>query len=197
MAVSSKCIRIGVIAEDDSDVKVLEAITEKIISKNSFSIKKMVGRGCAQLRRKCSRFARNLKDRDCSVLVVIHDLDRASEPALRQQLEKSIGETDFLAKIVLLPVEELEAWLLSDPEAIKLTFNMGRLPKIPVMTHTIPSPKEYLERLVRQNSKSRYVNTIHNHKIARNLKLENIMRCPSFCPYPSLLESISEVCASS
>lgn len=191
MAASIKTLQIGIIAEDDSDVKVLEIITRKILEKRPICFKKMVGRGGANVRRKCSRFASDLKVRGCSVLVVLHDLDRGIESDLRFLLEQNIKALDFRAKIVLIPVEELEAWLLSDPEAIKRTFKMKKVPKITRQTHTIASPKEFLEKLVNKNSNSRYVNTIHNSKIAEFVTLDNLMRCPSFVEYPKVLRTIS------
>ena len=130
MAGSTKAVRIGVIAEEKIDVDVLYELTCKIVRENSFSFASFVGHGCGKLRKKCKAWAQNLVDRGCSHVVVVHDLDTRNERRLRATLEREINEVRAELKVVLVPVEELEAWLLSDPEALKVVFNMKKLPKI-------------------------------------------------------------------
>ena len=187
MAASNNTLRIGVIAEEINDVEVLYELTCKIIAENTFSFRRFIGHGCGKVRRKCAAWSANLMARGCTHLVVLHDLDRHNEEELRKQLETSIAQQNFKGKLVLIPIEELEAWLLSDPIAIKKSFNMQKVPKIRKNVESIPSPKEYLAKIVDRNSKTTYLNTIHNKRIARNVKLTSVKRCGSFKPYPKFI----------
>lgn len=180
-------MKIGIIAEEDNDVEVIIAITAKIVPKNSFTTKKFVGHGCGKLRRKCSAWAESLQASGCDLLVVVHDLDRHLEDDLRTSITKSIKTTRFRGSTILIPVEELEAWLLSDAEALRNQFEMAHTPKIPANPEKIKSPKEYLRDLVWKMTKKRYLNTIHNKKIAERVSLERLKRCKSFSGYPEFI----------
>lgn len=188
MAVSTKTLKIGVIAEERNDIDVLYELTCKIIPENAFGFKQFIGHGCGTLRRKCRAWATNLKQRGCLFLVVLHDLDKRNELELRASLEGEIEVQSFHGSVVLIPIEEIEAWLLCDPEALKTVFRMQSLPTIPIQPEGISSPKEFLAELVTRNSKSHYLNTIHNQKVAAELTLDLLrIRCPSFSRYPKFL----------
>lgn len=181
-------MRIGVIAEELNDVEVLYEFTAKLIRRNSFSFSRFVGHGCGTLRRKCGAWATNLLTRGCAYLVVIHDLDDRKEKELRSVLESQIQDLDFKRTVVLIPIEEIEAWLLADSNALRSVFRMRTAPAVPRNPETITNPKEHLAGLVSRNSKTRYVNTIHNRKIAAAIQIELVKdRCPSFARYPQFL----------
>ena len=180
-------MRLGVIAEEKNDIEVLYELTRKLIHENSFSFSHFVGHGCGKLRRKCGAWAQNLMERGCTLLVVIHDLDERNEVELRATLEGHIKGLAFKHSVVLIPIEEIEAWLLSDPNAIKTVFKMRKVPRVPSHPESIRDPKQYLSNLVNKNSKSHYLNTIHNRKIAAELAIGSLKRCPSFSRYPTFL----------
>ena len=184
---SSDSLRIGIIAEEDNDVDVLRELTCKILQEKRFSFKKFVGHGCGKLRQKCRAWAFSLLKQGCSFLVVVHDLDERKEHELRAELEGKIGKIQFTLTVILIPVREIEAWLLSDPKALKRVFRMSRIPKITTRPETIPNPKRFLSNLVSSHSRKQYINTIHNRQIANQLILESLNRCPSFSRYPRFL----------
>lgn len=183
-------MKIGVIAEDTSDVEVLYELTCKLMDERSFSFKKFVGRGCGKLRSKCSSWAHNLSQRGCQYLVVVHDLDRYKEADLRSQLSTSVSPADFDAYLILIPKRELEAWLLTDSKALKTVFNMPKLPKIPANSENLTDPKKTISRIVRISTRKDYVNTIHNKKIAGAMRISKAKNCVSFRPYPKFISSI-------
>ena len=185
----NKAVRIGVIAEEKNDVEVIYELTCKVIRENQFLISKFLGHGCGKVRGKSQAWAQNLLAGGCLHLVMVHDLDTRDEQALRTLLENKIDDSDFEQKVILIPVEEIEAWLLSDSEALKTVFNMRKLPKVPRWPEKIKNPKEFLGEVVRKNSKSQYLNTIHNKHIANALSISKLNRCPSFSPYPEFLKS--------
>jgi hypothetical protein len=187
-------VNIGVIAEERNDIDVLYEFTCKLVPENSFSFSSFAAHGCGRLRNKCRAWSNNLIQRGCTHLVVIHDLDSEDQNALRAELDNSVRGIGFSGRIILIPVFEIEAWLLSDSLALKQTFHMKKLPNIPQNPETIPHPKEYLRDTVWKYSKKHYVNTIHNKKIASVLTIDKALLCSSFAPYPPFLSNTIATC---
>lgn len=172
--------KIGVIAEDKSDVEVVTEILAKYIARNTFSVKQFVGNGCGKVKQKCDSWSRLLFKGGCEHVLLLHDLDRNNEAKLRKSLEKKLPQKDFPNSLIVIPIEELEAWLLSDAEAIRQVFSLPKLPKRITNCESVNSPKEHLAEMVWSIGRKRYVNTIHNKKISEKISLENLNRCPSF-----------------
>ena len=187
-------VNIGVIAEERNDIDVLYQFTCKLTRENSFSFSTFAAHGCGRLRNKCRTWSQNLLRRGCSHLVVIHDLDDKDENALRTELENSVRNISFSGRILLIPVFEIEAWLFFDPLALQHTFNMKKLPRISQHPETIRHPKEYLRDIVWKYSKKHYINTIHNKKIASLLRINKVLSCISFSPYPAFIRAIISTC---
>ncbi|MDJ1354453.1 hypothetical protein [Pseudomonas aeruginosa] len=53
--------KIGVIAEDNSDVDVIKEILSKYLKKEAFSITHFVGKGCGKLKSKCAAWVDQLE----------------------------------------------------------------------------------------------------------------------------------------
>ncbi len=187
---TKKAVKIGIIAEEVNDVDVLYELTCKIIKENQFSFAKFVGHGCGKLRRKCAAWARNLLARGCSHVVVIHDLDNRDEQQLRKILETEIDGVNFNCTIILIPIQEIESWLLLDSRALKTVFNMRKLPQIPKSPEKLANPKEFLGKLVKATSRAQYLNTIHNRRIAREISISKLRHCTSFSDYPRFLVDV-------
>ena len=181
----------GIIAEDNSDVEVINEIFKKYFKRNTFCIKKFVGKGCGKLRQKCGDWALNLSQRGCNHVFVFHDLDKENELELRQIIEDKIDVAHNKNYLVIIPIREMEAWLLSDSNAIKFAFNLRKVPKKIGNTEFINSPKEYLSNEVWKIGKIRYLNTIHNVKIARYIKINNLLKCRSYKRLNDYLENIN------
>ena len=147
-------MKIGVIAEEVNDVDVLYEFTCKLVEENKFSFKKFVGHGCGKLRRKCKAWAENLMRRGCSHLVVIHDLDNFNEARLRTELSNSVHHINFDRYVILIPIKEIEAWLLTDATALKTVFKMSQLPKLPNSPEQLEDPKRSLFEIVYKNVKN-------------------------------------------
>lgn len=178
---------LGVIAEDLSDVAVIKRLTAKVIPEREFSTKHFVGNGCGKLRRKCRAWVRDLSRRGCTHIVIVHDLDDADERELRPVLEECIDGVPVRGSLVLIPVREIEAWLLADAQAIKKVFNLQSEPVIPQNPELLPDPKRSLEDLVWRAGNKRYVNSIHNERLAEESRLGLIEKCRSFRAYPQFL----------
>ena len=174
---------IGIIAEDESDVRVLKVLVRKFTTKK-FSTSQFTGKGCGPLKRKTPGWCEAFTKKGCQAVVLVHDLDTKNADKLRQQLEALLVGVGMLHKFVVIPVEELEAWLLADFAAVKCAMNLVKLPKAIPHPETIDSPKEHLASIVKSHSKDQkkmYVNTVHNELIANHIDVKKISKtCPSF-----------------
>lgn len=173
---------IGIIAEDNSDIETISMLISKI-SKTRRKIKPFVGKGCGKLKRKCNTWANVLKDRGCSTLLVVHDSDSNDPESLFQSLKSSLDPCPIANHLICIPVQELEAWLLSDSDAIMKAFNLKKRPKSIAHPESIDSPKEHLEGIVEKasNGEKMYIHTKHNVKIAEHISIASILKsCSSF-----------------
>jgi hypothetical protein len=184
----AKVQNIGVIAEDASDVDVVVEILKKFAPENQFQVKKFVGNGCGKLRNKCQSWADVLFKKGCNHVFILHDLDRNKEAELRATLQAKVPMEKYPNSLIVIPVEELEAWLLSDETALQYVFSLKERPKRYKNCEDIKSPKEEIGRLIWSKATKRYINTVHNKKIAEKTSLENFRRCTSFKSLDSYLQ---------
>jgi hypothetical protein len=183
LIMSKKNYSVGIIAEDSSDVNSAKILIKRISGNDRIGVKHFVGKGCGKIKRKCNSWAMLLKNRGCTVLIIIHDLDNSNLIDLRRKITVALDPCPFKTHYICIPVQELEAWLLSDPEAIRRGANLRRLPKIKGKPELINSPKEYLgEVIFRTSNKEKiYLNTKHNEMIVSELSFDKVNAlCPSF-----------------
>lgn len=135
---------IGIISEDDSDFETVRILIKRILGKNNINFKKAIGNGCGKLKRKALDYAISLVKRGCDMIILIHDLDRNDYNALQLELERKLCDAPVDKKLVCIPVEEIEAWLICDPKSIKHVLKLNREPKFKGLPETIQSPKEKL-----------------------------------------------------
>lgn len=176
-----KCI--GIISEDESDFESSKTIIKRIIPKSDISFKKAIGNGCGKIRRKALAYTIDLKKRGCDTVILIHDLDRQDFEKLKSELHIKLTECPLANKLICIPVEEIEAWFLSDPDGIKKTFNLKRKPKVKGNPETIISPKEKLGELIYHCSEKNihYLNTKHNQLLSSIVSIELMrQKCKSF-----------------
>ncbi len=175
-------LQLGVIAEDDSDIEVVKILINKYRRPRSIKIVPIAPGGCSRIRAKCHGWAVNLADRGCTRLILLHDSDNNDPPKLRQELLVAISPLPIKLSVIIIPVREIEAWLLSDSDAVKATFGVKtKMPRIP-NPETLKRPKEFLRDLVWKLSpnRTRYINKIHNQKIAANCDISKLSKSPSY-----------------
>ena len=176
---------IGVIAEDMSDVEVIKILLKKTSAKK-FSTAQFVGKGCGPLKKKIPGWCKAFKQKGVHAVLVVHDLDKNDQDQLQQKLAALLPANMFATATVVIPIEELEAWLLSDEIAIQKALKLQDTPKPVHHPETIESPKEHLGTLVKQYSKGglkQYVNTVHNAQIAQNMSIAKLSKCKSFTAF--------------
>lgn len=171
---------IGLIAEDNSDIEVIANILGKYIDRSRFSIKKFVGNGCGKLKQKCDSWTDNLIRAGCQHVFIFHDLDRNNATKLRRDLEKKVPKDKYPNSLIIIPIEELEAWLLCDESALAAVFALNKIPKKIENCDEVQNPKEHLRDLIWELGKKRYLNTVHNKQISEKVSLLNLRRCNSY-----------------
>jgi hypothetical protein len=186
-------MKIGIIAEDDSDVAVLRELTLSLLSPHKIKFNRFVGDGCGKLRRKCGAWARILVQQGCPFIVLVHDLDAYNEGQFRAMLEGAIATAPAKAKVVLIPKREIEAWLLYDGQAIARAFNAAQNPQLPGNPESILDPKKYLRDLVRKKYRKEYLNTVHNAPIARRIDIALLNKSTSFLPQVAFAKIVKGV----
>jgi hypothetical protein len=186
-------MKVGIIAEDDTDVAVVREVTLSLMRPRTVGFKRFIGNGCGKLRRKCGAWAINLVQQGCPWLAVVHDLDLYNEQQLRVELTEAIAPAKPKASVVLIPKREIEAWLLYDALAIAQVFNENQLAKLPGQPETLTDPKKHLRDLIWKKYRKQYLNTIHNALIASRINVELLAKCASFAPHIIFAEQVKRM----
>lgn len=183
-------LHVGVIAEDLSDIAVIEAIIKKS-TKRRFAIKHFIGHGCGKIMGKCRAWAHNLRMRGCTLLILVQDLDRRSLPLLAPELSSALLPTPIPKHVIVIPVREIEAWLLADEDAVGAAVKARRQVKHIANPESLADPKKTLRDVIYAATDRRtvYVNTVHNPRIAQHARLPKLRRCPSFEPLDKFISN--------
>jgi len=183
-------MKMGIIAEDDSDVSIIKEITLSILKPHRIGFKHFIGKGHGKLQRKCTDWAKILVLKGCPWIVVVHDLDKYDEIQLRRKLTSAIAPARAQHSVVLIPKREIEAWLLYDATAIAAAFNETRRPRLPGDPESLVDPKKHLYELIWRKYKKYYLNTVHNELIAKHIDISLLRRSSSFAPHPNFVNTI-------
>src|SRR6266850_2035691 len=154
MEVLAMRVRVGIIAEDKSDVGVANELISKLTYR-PFTVTSFVGQGCGKLRNKSRVWAEQLRAKGCSLLVVVHDLDEKNVHDLKKRLTEALAPCPISRNLIVIPIREIEAWLLCDAVALKKVFAFNRKPKVPGQPEAVLNPKRKLEELVFHYSEKR------------------------------------------
>jgi hypothetical protein len=172
----------GVIGEHRSDVETLTILIRRIAGNSSIRVKRVGYNGCAELRRKGARQLENLARLGCTRFVVCHDADGPDAKPRRDDVERLITKPAGVQDCcIVIPVQEIEAWLLADLPAAKNIFT-GWVPPTIANPESIASPKEYLTHLSKAGlTKPRYHHATHNVQLAEYISIDRVQgACPSF-----------------
>lgn len=185
--------RIGIIAEDVSDFESFKVLVNRLTECEGITFERRVGGGSGKVKRKCLEWSKQLHLSGCSVLIVIHDLDTNDFDKLYSDIARRLKTSPIKMQCICIPVRELEAWFLSDPDSIKRTLKLKRSPKVPGNPESITSPKEYLKEQVRRCShvKNFYLSTRHNSQLAGQVDVQILLRkCPSFRAFFNFIDCL-------
>jgi len=182
----------GVLGEDKSDVETLKVLIKKLAHNEKITIKTKGYTGCGDLLKNGWRQLQLFKNLGCHRFIVCYDADGENPKKRYHEVVKHIINPDDLKKkaiiCIVIPVQEIEAWILADIEAVTQIFKNWH-PKSLINPESINKPKEYLEKLSRDaKGKPRYVHAIFNTEVAKYLDLDRVkQKCPSFRPLVTLV----------
>lgn len=173
----------AVLAEDTSDADALVALVKNITGRTNFTVYKKGFSGCGELCRKAPSHIKLFAEQGATRFIICHDSDGHDPREIRAKVEAAIKKKgcSSYTHAVVVPVEELEAWMIADEKAIA-----DVIPSLKIKTvkkpESIPSPKEWL---VSESTKGRstplYVPALHNVQVAKLINLDKLeKKCPSF-----------------
>lgn len=183
----------GILGEDTSDVDTLDILIRRLQAQHKLAITQNLKKGykgSGELLKKGYRTLEEWKRRGCTKFLVVQDADQKDVNIVHAEIAKNIVYPSGIAIgiCIVIPVQEIEAWLLADIQKASLIFTSWK-PKAVTNPESIPKPKEHLEKLSRQaNGKPRYIHATHNKQLAEHVSLELLAkRCPSFKPLEDLV----------
>jgi hypothetical protein len=173
----------GILGEDQSDVETLKVLVRRLAGSESLPVMRKGYGGCAEMLRKGAKQLRLFRDLQCTRFIVCHDAD-GPDPVLKHEVvRRKVVTPSGIDKgfCIVVPVQELEAWILADIECATKIFTSWKPSPIENPEH-IASPKEHLEKLSRDSKqRPRYSHATYNEKMAKYLDLDKVSRkCPSF-----------------
>jgi hypothetical protein len=173
----------AVLAEDPSDAEALVALVRSITGRTGVKVYKKGFAGCGELCRKAPSYIKLFAEQGATRFVICHDSDGLDPQEITNKVEFAIESKGCAsyAHAVVVPVEELEAWIIADEKAISKVIPTLKI-KAVKKPESIRSPKEWLRRESHKGRSSPlYVPAIHNARVAAHLDLAKLeKKCPSF-----------------
>jgi hypothetical protein len=176
----------GVLGEDASDADTIKELIRQLAGDPRLPIKAKGFGGCGEMLNLGASHLRALTNLGCDRFVVTYDADEKPAHERRAEVMGKIvapaGVQDRCC--ILIPVQEIEAWILADIEAVSKVLSSWRPKPIKQNPESIRHPKEYLESQSRRaNRKPIYSHATHNPLVARYLRPDRVgKKCPSFRP---------------
>lgn len=177
----------GIIAEDKSDIECLKVLIKRLKNNNSLSIKGMGYGGCARMLIKGANQLNIYHKAGVTHFVICYDKDRATKKNRYNEVVDRVVKPSGIHKsnnkiCILIPTEEMEAWILADIEAVTKIIPSWKPSERFSSPELVESPKEKLEKLSRiKSSKPLYVHATHNQQVFEHIDLETVKsKCPSF-----------------
>jgi hypothetical protein len=173
----------GILAEDDSDAQTLSVLVKRLVGSDSIRVDAWGYGGSGRLLKDGAKDLRLLRAQGIRKFIVCHDAD-GPDPRPKRDLvmQKIVGPSGLTKQYcIVVPVQELEAWILADIESASKVFGSWR--PAPVQNpEGIRKPKEHIERLCYRNKpRRRYKHAVDNERMARHLDLDKVARkCAAF-----------------
>jgi len=182
----------AILGEHQSDAQTLKVIVKRLSrtimpakQADKLSIRPKGYEGWSEMFRNGRKDVSALAELGCRRFIVCFDSDGHDPGVRKKKIMNEIIRPSGVKKPVcaLVPVEEIEAWILADISAVAKILKSWRPFKEIVNPEKISSPKERLKKLCRDRKtrKERYQKTIHNEKVAEYLDLDVLhKKCASF-----------------
>lgn len=180
-----------VVGEDRSDVEAIKVIIKRVANQSNLTVKTKGYSGCGELLRKGAKHLRMFADLGLTHFIVCYDADRENPTDRREQAQQKIVQPSGVKNsCIVVPVQELEAWILADLSAVTNILSSWT-PASHSNPESVNDPKEHIEKLSRAaNQKPRYSHATHNSKVMQHVDLNIVYkRCPSFRPLHDFIQN--------
>jgi hypothetical protein len=173
----------GILGDDESDVETLKVLVRRLARNEALPVKTKGYGGCAKMLHKGAKQLALFKSLECTRFIVCYDADGPDPKPKHDLVRARIVAPSGIDKgvCIVIPVQEIEAWLLADIECATKIFTSWKPTPI-TNPEQIPSPKEYLEKLSRDSrQRPRYSHAAHNEKMAKYIDLRKVSnKCSAF-----------------
>lgn len=184
---------LAILAEDLSDVETLKEISRRIVPK-TMKIQGFGFGGCGGLRRKGASHLLRYQDLGARAYIVCHDADTNKPESVSKAVLNDVVIPSGIAQglCIVVPVQEIEAWILADTAAIRRAVTRLDI-KPHASPQTIDHPKDYLVNLSKQGrGRSIYRPADHNKEVAKYLNFDELnSKCDSFASLYAFLRAVA------
>jgi hypothetical protein len=174
----------GILGEEDDDAETLKVLVQRLTKNPTMRFRMKGFGGFGDLLKKGARQLQDFRNGGCQRFVVCHDADGPDPRGPRQEVVRRVIEPSGIKSeyCVVIPVHEIEAWILADIQAVSNVITSWRPTQFKENPEGVTNPKERLKSDSRKdNNRPRYDPATHNPKIAKYLELDVVRkRCPSF-----------------
>ena len=184
----------GILGEDLSDADTLKVLVRNIAADDSLKIKTKGFDGSGNLLKRGAGILKLYESEGMTHFIVCHDADGTDPSENHDKVMDKVIQPSGISDnyCVVIPVQELEAWILADIQAVTNIFKSWR-PRAITNPESIQNPKEHMEKLSRTaKGRPRYAHATHNDRIAKYLDLAKVeKKCPSFKPFADFVRDSS------
>lgn len=185
----------AILAEDTNDVECLKVLIKRLKNNKSVKIKSKGFGGCSKMLRDGWKTLKLFDKSGCSQFIICYDRDKETvqqrhEEVVRQIIKPSGIKKDKLI-CILIPIEEIEAWILADVQAVSSVIPSWRPTEKFPNPESVINPKGKLTQLSQtKKAKPLYIYTVHNQKILQYIDLGIVKKkCPSFKVLADFIEN--------
>jgi len=186
---------IAVLGEEISDCEFIEIMLRRISGQNTLRVAKKGFDGCGNLLRDGARHLNRLLHQGTKKFVVCIDADGKKVEERKAQVRQRIFNTAQFVEgqcnsAIVVPVQEIESWILADASALNKTFRRWGLKDHP-SPEGLKDPKKVLQDSTRQhNGRPLYVPSTHNPVAAKYLDIDKLRHsCPSFAEFHAFVKA--------
>lgn len=185
----------SVLAEDKNDVECLKVLIKRLKNNDSEKIKGKGFKCCGNMLNQAKRELKVHEQLGCNRFIICYDRDKESRQKRYNEVTAKIIKPAGIYKsknkiCILIPTEEIEAWILADIASVSKAIKTWVPSKIFSSPEKVSNPKEELTRLSRtQRARPLYDYTKDNANIFKHLDLEILKKkCPSFKALADFIE---------
>jgi hypothetical protein len=184
--------RYAIVGEYLSDASTLKVLVRRLAERatdsqhaNGLQVSTRGYEGASEMFKHAARDLAIYAKLGCNRFIVAHDSDADLPASRRERVMDEIIKPSKIGKhyCILIPVQEIEAWILADLPAIQRLHTSWKPTKQFSSPEQIGDPKERLESLVKHPKTKRrlYNHVTDNERVAEYLDLETVAtKCRSF-----------------